>query len=519
MKDEIEIEEDDDHRLTNFVRGESEVETLTYRIEQRRRERITVMNVVRLRFVKTCRSIAKESDHAVYKIQISMLKQFRDDVKIESEKTHFWTDFKENLGFRSQSKQLLDLLEMGITIAERQDGVYFHYMDFNYYYVQTESRWPWMRSGTTMAVLSMLFFYTFSPVFFCYIFPDPGICPNDPTHQNRPYYGFVSALYFVSTTLSTVGYGDLGVSTDSNVRLFIGVLYMILSNVMLIVAFSAAADSSTSIFTRINNIILQWIWGDNDSELLYKKVRRVMFLRIGQIVLTFVLLNLIGVIVSRVFMGTRQQEESGEYWTWMTSIYWAVQTTTTIGYGDLDMGFSLRWFQIFYLILSTYFVGNTLGGLAALKDELHEILSYTAWNRREVSKGLIDELQPYEHDGKIDQYEFVVGSLVTLGKINYGDVAEIMDKFRILANLETGFVEYEEDETELAILAEKAALDAEIALLEGDEGGEIGEISSNSTKKVPESAEQQSLVEHQDQIIYPKDSGESSCSESPAMFG
>lgn len=115
---------------------------------------------------------------------------------------------------------------------------------------------------------------------------------------------------------------------------------------------------------------------------------------------------------------------------------------------DLDMGFNLRWFQIIYLILSTYFVGNTLGGLASLKDEIHEIKAYAAWDRRELSKGLIDELQPYDHDDKIDQYEFVLASLVTLGKVGYSDVVPIMDKFRSLAG-DDGFITAESEPEDL----------------------------------------------------------------------
>lgn len=105
-----------------------------------------------------------------------------------------------------------------------------------------------------------------------------------------------------------------------------------------------------------------------------------------------------------------------------------MQTTTTIGYGDLVQPFNQRWFQIFYLILSTYFVGNTLGGLASLRSELEQVRRNTAWGRREVNKGLIDEMQPEDNDGKIDQYEFLVASLLHLGKISSSDVEPIMDK-------------------------------------------------------------------------------------------
>jgi hypothetical protein len=107
------------------------------------------------------------------------------------------------------------------------------------------------------------------------------------------------------------------------------------------------------------------------------------------------------------------------------------------------MDFNLRWFQVVYLIVSTYFVGNTLSGLRSLKDEIKEIKKFTAWNRRELSKCLIDENKPYEHNYKVDQFEFALASLVTLGKVTYSDVVPIMDKFRSLAS-ENGFIEVDD---------------------------------------------------------------------------
>lgn len=103
------------------------------------------------------------------------------------------------------------------------------------------------------------------------------------------------------------------------------------------------------------------------------------------------------------------------------------------------MGFGLRWFQIFYLILSTYFVGNALGGLASLRADIQAIRRTTAWQRREVTKGMMDEMQGYDHDDKIDQYEFAVASLLTLGKVTSDDLLPIMDKFRELCD-DSGFI-------------------------------------------------------------------------------
>lgn len=99
-----------------------------------------------------------------------------------------------------------------------------------------------------------------------------------------------------------------------------------------------------------------------------------------------------------------------------------------------------RFFQVFYLILSTYFAGTAISGLSGLKAELEQIRRETAWERREVNKTLGTELRETECDGKIDQYEFLLASLVQLGKIGSEDVIPIMDKFRSLAS-DDGFID------------------------------------------------------------------------------
>ena len=96
------------------------------------------------------------------------------------------------------------------------------------------------------------------------------------------------------------------------------------------------------------------------------------------------------------------------------------------------MPFSMRWFQIPYLILGTYFVGSALGKLGSLKEELTNIRRYYAWQRRQVSKSMIEDMQAYEHDDVVDQYEYVVASLFALGKVSSDDVIPIMNRFRDL---------------------------------------------------------------------------------------
>jgi hypothetical protein len=246
---------------------------------------------------------------------------------------------------------------------------------------------------------------------------------------------------------STVGYGDLSVSKHDRWRLFVGIIYMIASLLVAILAFSAAADQA---FAPLNGLLGEswqklngYMTGNifTNGELLYQQIRRVKFVMIFEVILQFSLLNLLGVFVSRYFANHTDIET--QQWNWMTSLYWAVQTTTTIGYGDLDMSFDLRWFQVFYLTLSTYFVGNALGKVASLQSEIDHIRRQYAWKRREVSKGLIKEMQSHEHDDSIDQYEFAIASLLTLGTISASDLAPIMDKYREMAG-DSGYIDISE---------------------------------------------------------------------------
>lgn len=114
------------------------------------------------------------------------------------------------------------------------------------------------------------------------------------------------------------------------------------------------------------------------------------------------------------------------------------------------MPFELRWFQIFFTTFGTAFVGAVFGAFAGLKDEVTDMRRFYAWKRREVSKRLIEEMQAgSDSDDKIDQFEFMVGSLLMLNKISKSDVEQIMDKYREL----TGSKGY--------IVAEDAANDGE----------------------------------------------------------
>ena len=151
--------------------------------------------------------------------------------------------------------------------------------------------------------------------------------PADPTDENRNYYGWLSALYFASTTMSTVGYGDLTVENGPPSRTFYGACYMIISMVAAVLFFGAVAESAFSQFkSPVRNILDKFfvklshlIAGKpKQDELLYKTIRRLRIQKLSEIIMNFCLLNLIGVLVAKCFV-KYQADEEGEYWDWYMS--------------------------------------------------------------------------------------------------------------------------------------------------------------------------------------------------------
>ena len=266
--------------------------------------------------------------------------------------------------------------------------------------------------------------------------------------------------------MSTVGYGDVTVLVSyeddletpypQNWRIFIATIYMILSLVVSVVGFQAGLDSQFSpfrkrvdlTFTRVYEILRDAKKGSYDKhEDIKSRMRFAKFSQLAEISLTFLTLNLVGVFAIQLSQ-IGEDTDGYENLSWMESLYWAVQTTTTIGYGDVEIPPGLRWFMIFYLAISTYFVGSAFGKLRDLSQNLESMQQLYLWEQQEATYTMLADFsgRPEDDDDEqddadelldvepeIDQYEFVIASLVLLGKITSDDVRPILKKFNKLS--------------------------------------------------------------------------------------
>ena len=143
--------------------------------------------------------------------------------------------------------------------------------------------------------------------------------------------------------MSTVGYGDVSLyDEDSPGATFVGTIYMLVAIIVGYCVFSTAAEMTFG--GMFGWDMYTWLDAKVDSQPhkpLHQQIRRLVLLRVGELTVYFVALNAVGVFIARGFVNRSPLVD--EQWNWSTTIYWAVQTTTTIGYGDIAQPFLLRW--------------------------------------------------------------------------------------------------------------------------------------------------------------------------------
>ena len=128
-------------------------------------------------------------------------------------------------------------------------------------------------------------------------------------------------------------YGDVSVIGEDTPRwrVFIGILYMIVSMLVLVTAFSAAAEKANegNPLDWLQRRVIEYFKRNKQDQMLYARIRKIVWIKVSHIVVQFLFINLIGVFIARCFINA--SEEENQQWTWMTTFYWSVQTTTTIG--------------------------------------------------------------------------------------------------------------------------------------------------------------------------------------------
>jgi len=186
------------HMLTSYREGASKVEKMATKIETRIQQRVPTTFNARRAFLKYCRRIAIAKNYTKHsRILYSDVLAYHDEIQEEAtdnDAEGIFTRVIHWCGVLSDKQCLALILEKAKEIGdhvELKPEDEFHYQDFNQFHTVLVSRWPWMRHELLFAVMTVFCFYLITPVLFCVIMHDEGICP-----QNTKVPGWVSALYF-----------------------------------------------------------------------------------------------------------------------------------------------------------------------------------------------------------------------------------------------------------------------------------------------------------------------------------
>jgi hypothetical protein len=284
---------------------------LASKIEDRRANRIPVTFDIRKRFLEECRQVAMKTGTR-NKIHVRELEALRDKYRklVDDHKENTAQKsrryLKQMFGLWHDERTLLELLEKALKNTHDLRSRWFYFRDFNFYYTVVVPKRQFLKNTTLVTVQLLLAYYFFTAVFFCAIIRDDQVCPADPSGEDRIYYGWLTSIYFASVTMSTVGYGDVSLAGDSRWKIFIGIIFMLVSLIVAYTVFASAAQSAVSRFglSETGNSISKYVFNyinkyDGESVPLYIQIRRVFWLRAVELVLYFLFFNFVGVVFGK----------------------------------------------------------------------------------------------------------------------------------------------------------------------------------------------------------------------------
>jgi len=252
-----------------------------------------------------------------------------------------------------------------------------------------------IRRQYLLAGLTVLLYYTFGVVYY----------------SLQEDWSFVDAIYFVTVTLTTVGYGSLVPSSDG-------------AKGMTIVFVLVGMFLWASALGAISGLLIEKLEALDDAE--DGKEQDFIPEPWGTVVYAS-LLVMGGVTVGTVFFATAESDE----FDFMDALYMSVMSVTTVGYGDLAASTEGgRLFACFWLLGGVICTGKAIGDVA------HFVAKRTqnAAEKRRLKRNVtVRDLMNYGGaDGKLDKNEFALCKLRAMGRVSKQDIKNCFDQFHVM---------------------------------------------------------------------------------------
>ena len=234
----------------------------------------------------------------------------------------------------------------------------------------------------------------------------------------------LETLYFTCIAVPTIGYGDIVPTTDAD-KLFsifyvcvgLSCVYVAIANFLgdLVEKMEAAAAEQK----RKDGVSAAASLPKDDSD-----IGAAYRVKIGAC---------LGAIAATMMAGGWVMS-SMQGWSFISGLYWAFQTTTTVGFGDEATDMSNTAEVLFvsgYAIVSVGIVGASFAGLSTAKEDAKAERKRRALLRRGLDKRMLAVLS-HGKAGGVDKGEFVGGMLVAMGLVNYEVVELLCQRFHDL---------------------------------------------------------------------------------------
>ena len=143
-------------------------------------------------------------------------------------------------------------------------------------------------------------------------------------------------------------------------------------------------------------------------------------------------------VVGQVFIACDQSV------TFVESLYFAVITSTTIGYGDISPGTQAgKLFGSLYALFGVTAVGNVLSNIASYFVEKKQREAMEKVLRKKVTRADFEAFD-VDGDGRIEKTEFALRKLMLMGLIKLDDVEKVEKEFNLMDEDGSGEITFED---------------------------------------------------------------------------
>mmetsp|Transcript_18767 Transcript_18767/g.35764 ORF Transcript_18767/g.35764 Transcript_18767/m.35764 type:complete len:379 (+) Transcript_18767:157-1293(+) len=284
---------------------------------------------------------------------------------------------------------------------------------------------------TLRAVLALVVFYCIVLVIFL---PFKHNWAGDD--ESTGWAQLVSAMYFASVTLSTVGYGDVLPTSAGQQLVTCGLIFFGLTFIMYE-------------FSQLTTIWIEKM--EEENEKMMKMMKSVDLdgdgitdtPTLSPRVMTGI--TSVAWIVALLAIGTLVLAVWEEY-EFVDALYGAVATITTVGYGDVSFSRTgTRVFATFYILIAPLFTVKLLGDIvnAVLDTQGKLERSRMKMLNKAMSKDELGEMD-FDGDGAMSEVEFVVSRLHAMRLMDraaFGHVKRLQEHFREIDVDKSGLVD------------------------------------------------------------------------------